>query len=200
MKSYPSLVRAKDAKKFTAHLFEKLDGQNFRVEFSTKKGWYKFGSRNQLIDENHQDFGIAVKLFNEKYGDLLTAVLKKNNYKEGVIFGELWGPRSLGGMHHPEDELDLTFFDFSPKGGIIAPAIFRKMFEGQVPTPKFLGIRNWGPALIEDVYNGAYGDGEGVVGKENSAICYMAKAKTKTWLEAISSRYGEEFRKKFGDE
>lgn len=48
MKAYPSITTKIDFSK-SFHLFDKLDGSNIRAEWSPKKGFYKFGSRTQLL-------------------------------------------------------------------------------------------------------------------------------------------------------
>ena len=50
MKSYRSIPFAnKIPENETFYVFDKLDGSNIRAEWNPKKGFYKFGSRSQLL-------------------------------------------------------------------------------------------------------------------------------------------------------
>lgn len=199
MKHFPSLVPGSKSKSFQAEVFEKLDGQNFCIEYTKKRGFYKFGSRTQMVDETDLQLGKAVILFKEKYIADLERVFRDNKL-EGTIFAEYWGDNSLGGIHDPNDEMKISYFDFSPRGGIVASSLFRKLFENKVPTAKYLGTYNWTPGFVARVRAGELGSFEGVVGKENSNNPYMAKAKTQAWLDAVKLRYGEKIAEKISDE
>lgn len=192
MKQYHSLAPGSQSREFKAHVFRKIDGQNTRFEYSKKRGWYKFGSRHQMVDEKHEQFGNAVRIFQAKYAEVLTKILRKEKIDKAVIFAEYWGPNSFCGMHKEGDPMDLCFFDISPFGGYMACGDFRKLFDDQVPTAEFLGIYNWTPGFVARVRAGEIVDGEGVVGKENiDTIPYMAKAKTATWLDRVKANYGD---------
>lgn len=85
MKSYPSIT--KDINPYTRiYAFDKIDGSNIRGEFNNKKGFYKFGSRNTLIDENTPTLGKSIAIIKEKFEKDIAAVFKKNNWKDGVCF------------------------------------------------------------------------------------------------------------------
>lgn len=51
MKHYPTIPKTV-IHDVDVHVFDKLDGSNIRAEWNPKKGFYKFGSRKQLIDED----------------------------------------------------------------------------------------------------------------------------------------------------
>jgi len=65
MKSYPTI--STKIKPTQIYAFDKIDGSNIRVEWSDKQGFYKFGSRNRLIDENTYRLGESVNLIKENF-------------------------------------------------------------------------------------------------------------------------------------
>ena len=52
MKQYPSISGKLVNTKIYA--FDKLDGSNIRGTWSKKRGFYKFGTRTQMLDENYE--------------------------------------------------------------------------------------------------------------------------------------------------
>jgi len=61
MKQYPKILYFDQAPlNEQCYAFNKIDGSNFRAEWSKKRGWYKFGTRNTMI--NSMDI-ILVRLF-----------------------------------------------------------------------------------------------------------------------------------------
>ena len=69
MKTYPSIDGLAKAPHKPCYTFVKYDGSNLRFEWSKKRGWYKFGTRKTMIDQNTPVFGSAIPMFLEKYGD-----------------------------------------------------------------------------------------------------------------------------------
>ena len=66
MKSYSSIEYFGEHWGIPIIAFDKMDGSNLRFEWSKKRGFYKFGSRNVMIDENHEQFGKGVTIFIER--------------------------------------------------------------------------------------------------------------------------------------
>lgn len=190
MKTYPSIPR--DQGPFKAHVFDKLDGSNLRFEWTRKQGWCKFGTRKRLFDESDPIFGEALPLFHDTLAGPMHDIAKKERWVKVIIFVEFWGASSLAGRHVPEEPKNLTLFDIAPhKQGILPPREFVKLTR-YLPTPKYFGVYNWGPKLIEDVLEGRFRGVtfEGVVGKAAAGNeIVMAKAKTKVWKEKIRSMY-----------
>ena len=98
--------------------------------------------------------------------------------------------------HVDNDPKNLTLFDvWVYKQGFIIPKNFRKIFEGKVSTPKYLGLHNWTHGLLEKIKADQL-DGitfEGVVGKNViNKKTIMAKAKTQRWLDAIKAKYKDQ--------
>jgi len=124
MKTYPSIGGPSSGHHKPCYAFVKYDGSNLRFEWSKKRGWYKFGTRKTLLDENHPIYGPAIPLFLQKYGDGLEAVFGKEKLFRGVenviVYAEWFGSQSLAGMHKPWDhKRDIVLFDVNypyPKG------------------------------------------------------------------------------------
>src|SRR4051812_33816896 len=103
MKSYWSIPGWKNAPHNMPCLgFEKFDGSNIRAEWSKKAGWYKFGSRNVLLDESHPDLGSAIPLFRETLADRIDKVFRDRKsslpeFDQAVVYCEFYGAQSFAG-------------------------------------------------------------------------------------------------------
>ena len=75
MKTYPSIDRI-IRNDIHIYSFDKLDGNNIRAEWTSKRGFYKFGSRTQLIDENTKPLGKSISIIRDKYEEDLAMVFK----------------------------------------------------------------------------------------------------------------------------
>lgn len=64
----------------------KIDGQNFVARYNARtKNFIAFGSKKMIVDENHEQFGNAVKLFKQNYELILTDIILENSKKERCI-------------------------------------------------------------------------------------------------------------------
>src|SRR6185295_19716850 len=105
------------------HILDKLDGSNLRFEWDRKDGWFRWGSRHQVIDEHHPILGGGMALFRERLAEPIARVAHDQRWEAAVAFAELWGPGSLGGRHVPDEPKRLTLFDVAPyKKGMLGPA------------------------------------------------------------------------------
>lgn len=196
MLQYLSIPGPRDAPKGLPGIaFDKLDGQNVRFEWTKKRGWYKFGTRRRLFDENEPGYGPSIALFLNKYGDAIPKVMTDNKDYRGVtectVFGEFCGPNSFAGMHDPNDVMDVVFFDISVyKKGFVSPRTFLKHF-GHLHIPTVVYEGNFNQPFINDVREGKYPVKEGIVIKGNKSSgkpphnLWMAKVKTKAWLQKL---------------
>jgi hypothetical protein len=202
MKSYPSIPRHPKGKQGDRrlHIFDKIDGSNLRFEWTRKDGWFRWGSRHQVIDERHPILGMA--LFTERLAEPIARVARDQRWEAAVAFAELWGPGSLGGRHVPDEPKRLTLFDVAPyKKGMLGPARFRELF-GELDVPGYLGELVWDDELVARVRRGEVPDVtfEGIVGKAGEGHqIVMAKAKTEAWVRRILERYGEDEGRKLVD-
>lgn len=197
MKQYPSITSStgQTFREITdAYIFDKLDGSNLRFEWSRKRGWYKFGTRQRMFDETDDVFGPAIPIFNETLADQIEKIARDKRWDRLVVFAEYHGPSSFAGTHDPDDKMVLSLIDASVhKQGMMGPREYLDTFEG-LPQAAFLGQRNWTRGFIDEVRQGLI-DGitfEGVVGKSGSGRDHnlvMAKAKTEAWIKRVREKF-----------
>jgi hypothetical protein len=179
--------------------FNKIDGSNLRFEWSKKRGFYKFGTRNIMITDKDENFGKAIHLFLEKYGEDLPRAFA-NKYKKVenfVVFAEYVGPNSFAGWHDPNDKMDIVLFDINQyKKGFISPYEFLDNF-GHLDIPSVIYQGKYTQKLINDVRNNIYGLDEGLIvkgitytKKEGEAI-WSCKIKTNEWLKKVKEKLGD---------
>lgn len=190
MKFYPSITKEIRHDVYI-YAFDKLDGSNIRAEWNSKRGFYKFGTRNQLIDEKTLPFGQAIPLIKEKYEKDLTSIFKEQQWKEALCFFEFWGPSSFAGNHNFEETLDVTLIDVNPyKEGILFPADFIKLF-GELDIPKICYEGYVTTELFDNVkqsnLKGMTFEGVVCKGANDKAtkMPVMFKIKSKAWLDKL---------------
>jgi len=178
------------------YAFDKLDGSNIRCEWSRKRGWYKFGTRNVMIDERSENFGDVVTLFLDKYGDDLNRIFRKKypNTDSFIVFSEYYGQNSFAGYHFDEPK-DVVLFDVNAyKRGFIPPREFIKEF-GELHIPELVYQGPYNDELIINVRNNVWDLKEGVICKgtarvKNGDQVWMTKIKTNDWLTMVKDKYG----------
>lgn len=183
--------------------FDKLDGSNLRFEFSHKRGFYKFGSRNVMIDESNEQFGFAINLFKEKYENGLSEIFKSKAYRNVLsftCFAELVGNKSAFGQHEfGNDNFNITLFDIAQyKKGFIQPKQFIKDFE-HLGIPKIIYEGNLNKEFVQDIKNNEFNLSEGVIckgivkTKKGVDNIYSCKIKTNDWFERLRARLPNQF-------
>lgn len=203
MYRYPEIKGPSKAPHDHCFAFEKLDGSNMRFEWGPKRTWYKFGSRNQLIDKNYPILGKAIDMFQEEFAGAMDLVFRKDkdfrNIQGATAFAEFFGPNSFAGQHVDEDPKELVLFDVHiHKKGIMAPGEFIKKF-GFLSVPKvvYQGVLN--ESFIQDVRAGRYPVKEGVVCKGGSGHgLWMRKVKTQAYLDRLKDAFGQDW-KRYGE-
>lgn len=190
MKHYPSITK-EIRHDVDIIAFDKIDGSNIRAEWNNKRGFYKFGTKNQLIDSSSEPFGIAVQMVKDKYEEDIGKIFKANNWKDGICFFELWGPSSSFGQHDFTEKLDVTLIDVNPfKQGILPPKEFVRLF-GHLDTAKVLYEGKVSVDLFDKVKQSTLPgmSCEGIVCKGASdtraKMPIMFKIKSKMWLEKL---------------
>lgn len=193
MKSYPS-IQKRFARKEVYYFFDKLDGSNIRAEWSKKQGFYKFGSRTQLIDENHPLLGESVLLIKELEKEF-SAYAKKNKVDRFVAFFEFLGENSFAGSHEDEEHKVILIDVSEYKKGFMSPDDFLKTFENSnIEIPKLLYKGKPTEPFFESIKNGTL-EGmtfEGVIGKRKigkTAHDYF-KIKNNAWLDKLKEKCG----------
>ena len=205
MKSYPTIPHWHKGI-FGEHVyaFDKLDGSNIRAEWSKKRGWYKFGTRNMIINEQHPRFGEAVDLFFDKYGEDLERKFfdDKDMRKQHrfVVFMEFLGENSFAGFHEKEPH-DVVLFDVNQHNkGILPPKEFLNKF-GDLHIPEVVYVGNYNKELINNVKHNMldYNLKEGVVIKgakqtkrKKASLVWMCKIKTHEWINKIREKIGQQ--------
>lgn len=207
MKPYPSIPHAFQLSEITKgltsssklYIFDKLDGSNIRVEWDKKQGFYKFGTRHQLLNPNDPVFGLIPNLFKETMAPQLEPILKEQKYDNATCFFEYYGPNSFGGFHNDNDVKKLSLLDVSPyKVGILNPTDFMRIF-GKLDLPALIWEGFYSPQLIKDMYyqvvNGELPGVtfEGIIGKVDSGSKVpptMFKLKSQAWLDRLKTKCG----------
>jgi hypothetical protein len=190
MKHYPSITK-EIINSIDIYAFDKLDGSNIRAEWNSKRGFYKYGTKNQLIDISTKPWGQYIQTLNDKYATSLSQVFKDQKWKDTICFFELWGANSFAGGHNFQEELTLTLFDVNPyKHGILEPHQFIQFF-GHLDIPKVLYTGKVSTELFDQVKQSTLPGMtfEGVVCKgsslNNAHMPTMFKIKSGAWLEKL---------------
>lgn len=190
MKSYPSITK-EIRHDIYIYAFDKLDGSNIKAEWNPKKGFYKFGTRTQLIDENEKPFGRAIPLIKSKFEDDMSMVFKEQKYKSAICFFEFWGEDSFAGTHNFDKPMNLSLIDVAPYNeGILAPSQFIKLY-GHLDIPKVLYEGHVSEDLFDKVKQSTLKGMtyEGVVCKgknnNNAKMPAMFKIKSQAWLDRL---------------
>jgi hypothetical protein len=205
MKTYWSIDGpSKGHKGKPCFVFHKYDGSNMRAEWSRKRGWYKFGTRKCMIDHTDEIYGKWVVMFQQKYGDVLDKLFRKDKYFRGVqsvvAFAEYFGKESFSGAHKPWDTYDTVLFDVNVhKKGFMSPRDFVDVFDG-IPVAELVRECNFGEELVQQVrkqtidINSKYEIRaevpEGVICKGDSGHrLWMCKIKTEAYKEKLKKEY-----------
>ena len=161
------------------------------AECNSKRGFYKFGTKSQLIDANTKPFGISIQLLKDKYEKELSLVFNEQKWKNAICFFELWGKDSFAGNHNFEAPLDITLFDVNPyKQGILEPREFIKLF-GHLDTPKVLYEGKISIELFNQIkqsilpgmtFEGCVCKG---VSDSNTRMPVIFKIKSRAWLDKL---------------
>lgn len=194
MKQYDSIEYFGDHWGLPVIAFDKLDGSNLRFEYSQKRGFYKFGTRKQMIDES-SEFGFAIELFLNKYHESLSRIFKSKEYRNIlnlVCYAELVGTKSAFGQHNfGNDKFDIVLFDVDQyKKGLVPPKEFVKNFSS-AGIPRVVYEGNLNKELVERVKANEFDLTEGVICKGQTLTrkgrpeLYYCKIKTDDWFERL---------------
>jgi len=178
--------------------FDKIDGSNVRFQWNSNRGFYKFGTRNNLIDQNDEIFGHSIDIFLNKYSDDIERVFRKKyrSVDTFVVFGEFFGENSFSGRHTNEEK-DVVIFDIHQyKRGIISPYEFVEDF-GHLHIPDVIYKGPYTMDFVQTIRDNQYNLKEGVIvkgvlkTKNQKDEVWMVKVKTKEWLQKVKELHGE---------
>lgn len=207
MKEYPSIPKVTEPHGEICVAFDKLDGSSMRAEWSRKRGWYKFGSRTQLLCQG--ELAEAETLFMNEYAEPMTKALldcKDFHKPEGAMaFFEFFGPHSFAGKHDPgilnvqsNEPKQVVVFDVNiHKRGICGPRRFLKVF-GHLKIPSVIYDGPLTEEFVLDVRAGKYPVNEGVIAKWGDGFDHtlrMHKIKTTKYLDDIKKRFGADWQR-----
>jgi hypothetical protein len=185
--------------------FEKYDGSNLRFFWDHKRGWHSTGTRYRWFKPATPTFGPAVGLFQKDYARGILEILRRFKEYRGVTelvaFCEFFGPGTFSGLHKEDDPKQLVLFDvYLPRRGFVPPKDFVAHF-GHLRIARRVYEGPFTREFIEDVRAGKYPVTEGVVAKgvhvrrqrkgKSDQEVWMAKVKTRAWLEELGRRAGE---------
>jgi hypothetical protein len=185
--------------------FEKYDGSNLRFFWDQKGGWHSTGTRYRWFKAITPMFGPAVEMFHLQYAKGIVETLRRFKEYRGVAelvaFCEYFGPSTFSGLHKEDEPKRLVLFDlYLPGRGFVLPKDFIAHF-GHLPVAKLVYEGPFSRSFIEDVQAGKYPVTEGVVAKgvhirrqrkgRADQEVWMAKVKTRAWLEKLAVRVGE---------
>ncbi len=210
MIEYPSIINSSKAPRKAMVAFEKYDGSNIRVKYTTKQGFSLFGSRHELIDRSNEFLGEAIDIFRNDFENILVSIFKKHfsTERELIVFGEFFGSQSFAGQHEDNDPKQIVLFDIlvgHKNRHFLLPTDFIRIFSNEVNTAKVIYQGNLTDGFITDVRKGVYQVNEGVVCKgldrtgAFSGNVWMCKIKTYAYLNRLRERYGEDGIKKYGE-
>jgi hypothetical protein len=189
MKDYPSIPKQIPFSEPVV-VFDKLDGSLIRAEWNPKRGFYKYGRRNGLLDDSNPHLTVAPSLVRAKYADDLDAIFRKERLKGATAFFELYGPESFAGNHN--GNLTVTLIDLAVEGkGFVPTKDFLKWTANlEIPTVLHEGKIN--QEFVEAVASGNL-EGvtfEGVVCKGRQISPgqnLMYKIKSRAWLDKLKT-------------
>lgn len=200
MKSYHSIstMPRDNFFDFQVYLFEKLDGSLIRAEWSKKQGFYKFGSKNELIDDKHPFLAKSISLIHKNYDNALRNAFEKRKIERAVCFFEFLGPNSFAGWHDLNDEHEVILFDISVyKKGLLPPEEFLELthdFAELVRLPKWIKTKLTAD-VIALIQNSELAESsfEGVVIKflNKKKQLEMFKLKTNAWFHKLKEKCGD---------
>lgn len=200
MKDYPSIENSAHAPREQGIAFYKYDGSNLRFEWTKKRGFHKFGTRNRLFDETDPMFGEAIQLFKDTQAEDLEEIFRKEyrDSQEITAFCEFFGDNSFSGQHKSESHklklIDIEIYKY----GFVSPREFVNIFCKTLgdKAAQVIYEGNLNEQFIKDVREGKYPVWEGVVFKGGvKHKIWRCKIKTYAYLAKLKEVYADGWQK-----
>lgn len=193
MKKYSSIPSIVDGT-IRVMTFDKIDGSLVRAEWSRKRScFYKFGSRDTLIDRNSGIIGKSVELISS-FNEPLRYALESFDSDSVICFFEFVGTKSFAGNHVHDDDHRVVLLDVAPlKKDIVSPEAFVKTFSGLIETPRILHTGTFTYDVELAVRDGSLAGMtfEGVVCKQLDGYSTF-KVKNGAWLAKLRKKCGDD--------
>jgi hypothetical protein len=192
MKSYPSISTQVDLSQ-SYFIFDKLDDSDIRAEWSPKRGFYKFGSRAQLLTPDQKPLWPVVARIQAMEASLGSA-LSKLRTERAVCFFEWHGPNSFAGRHvDAENLMRASLLDIAvyKKGLLLPQQVLDVASSVGLHTPTLLHQGRIDQDFLDRVRAGALlgVSLEGIIGKgpfdRASGGPIMFKHKTQAWFDRL---------------
>jgi hypothetical protein len=203
MIQYDSIPHLKQCKLLgkPVYSFYKYDGSNLRFEWQPKRGFFKFGSRTQLINEQTPIFGEGIEKFQDTMSLDIIARLENfyskkvfKNFDRVVVFCEFFGEHSFAGNHDENDEKQLKLFDVHLfKKGFVPPKDFVNIFDKFENVAELMHYGNLNASYIQEVQlnqNQLLNEGVICKGVVDGKV-EMVKVKTQDWLDKIKAKFDD---------
>lgn len=192
MKQYPSIPKIilQDRE---VYLFDKLDGSCLRASWNPKKGFYKFGSRKQLIDKN-SILGKGIDLIKQKE-EILSQKFLESKYEEATCYFEFFGEKSFAGQHESDDNHEVYLLDIEIyKKGFVFVENYVDEYMKLVVAPKLLYKGFLTEEIVNQIKSGIFPNMgfEGIVAKVPSQkYPMMFKIKNDAWISKVIEKHGK---------
>jgi RNA ligase len=205
--AYPKIPDSKNSPLQRCIAFEKYDGTNLHWVWEVEMGWYAFGTRRDRFDLDdvgmaefnaaHVGLEEAPEIFSRNFANPLNEIFRNNpDYQssEITVFTEFFGTDSFAGRHKKDDPKQLILFDVATDGGMIHPEQFSRDF-CQLNIPRIVYRGKLTGKFMDDVRQGKYGVGEGVVckGVSNSDGLWMVKIKTYAYMKKLQEAFRDDW-------
>lgn len=200
MKQYPKIPTRLDGGSVAGVIskfwvFDKIDGSNIRVEWSNKRGFYKFGTRKRLLGQDDEIFG-KVPAMVAKIEPEFSKRFKELNIDRAICFFEFWGEKSFAGWHDVNDPTHkISLIDIAvERKGMMDPDEFCDFLRGTtIESAKLLHCGKLTEDIRQKVRKGTLPgmSFEGVVCKARKPRKWsepiMYKIKNEAWIEKVKA-------------
>ena len=207
MEQYPSIIGSAKAPLGNPCVAQyKYDGSNLRWEWSPKKGFHKYGTRQQLFDKTDPTFGVAIEMFHDTLADEIVRRTREfiRNPQRITAFTEFFGENSFAGSHEPADAKELRLFDiYLFQKGMLPVKDFLKHYGDMPQAAEIVYEGNLNKEFITNLKTGAFACEkdlsrpifEGVIAKGNG---FAVKIKTDAYFVRLRQKYPERW-EQFGE-